>query len=105
MAKNRQTPHPQGQNAADGTREYRLHSASGASGRRDQNTTWRPEDDGPAGLGALNASVFQGLQDQAFYPGMAFSGEVFRTGEDGRPRLEDSVVRQEVKTREEFPYG
>ena len=90
--------------ATDGTREYRLHS-HGSRQAADGQQAWDPADDGPAGLGALNASVFQGLQQQAFYPGMAFSGEVFRTGKDGRPRLEDDVVKNEVKTREEFPYG
>ena len=83
--------------AEDGTREYRPHSG----GIRQQPAM----DDAPAGLGALNAAVYQGLRHQDFYPGLAYSGEVARQGKDGRPRIEDSVVRRQVEIREEFPYG
>lgn len=79
--------------AADGTREYRLHSAS-HKGRIDIHAP-----------GALNAKVYRGLKEKAFYPGLALSGEVARAGEDGRPRIEDEVVHDEVEMRREFPYG
>ena len=82
--------------ASDGTREYFPHTGTAAK----QNM-----DGVPSGLGALNASVYQGLKDKAFYPGLAYSGEVARQGEDGRPQYEDSVVRHQVEMREEMPYG
>lgn len=90
--------------APDGTREYRLHSRGAAHPQRAADPG-APEPWTPTGTGALNADVFQGLQEQAFYPGLALSGEVPRTGKDGRPREEDSVVRNQVKEREAFPYG
>ena len=80
----------------DGTREYFPHTGTVA-----QNNM----DGAPSGLGALNASVYQGLKNQAFYPGLACSGEVARQGGDGRPRYEDDVVRHQVEMREEMPYG
>ena len=94
MAK--QNGHNTAGRAPDGTREYVPHTGIAAK----QNM-----DGVPAGLGALNASVYQGLKDKAFYPGLAYSGEVARQGNDGRPRYEDSVVRHQVEMREEMPYG
>ncbi len=78
--------------AEDGTREYRPHQKNAM-------------DDAPAGLGALNAAVYQGLKNRDFYPGLAYSGEVARQGKDGRPRYEDSVVRHQVEMRKEFTHG
>lgn len=83
--------------AADGTREYRPHSG--------QMRKHAAMDGAPAGLGALNASVYEGLRNKDFYPGLAYSGEVARQGKDGRPRMEDSVVRHQVEMRQEMPYG
>ena len=83
--------------AKDGTREYRPHS-----GQARQHTAM---DGAPAGLGALNASVYEGLRNRDFYPGLAYSGEVARQGKDGRPRYEDSVVQHQVEMRQEMPYG
>ncbi len=84
--------------APDGTREYFPHSGAATAAKTNMDGV-------PSGLGALNASVYQGLKNKEFYPGLAYSGEVARQGKDGRPRIEDSVVRHQVKMREEMPYG
>ncbi len=84
--------------AQDGTREYFPHTGAATAAKSNMDGV-------PSGLGALNASIYQGLKEKAFYPGLAYSGEVARQGEDGRPRYEDSVVRHQVEMREEMPYG
>lgn len=84
--------------APDGPREYFPHSGAAAAAKTNMDGV-------PSGLGALNASIYQGLKNKDFYPGLACSGEVARQGKDGRPRYEDSVVRHQVELREELPYG
>ncbi len=74
--------------ASDGTREYRPHSSHAA-----------------ADFAGLNAAVFDGLQQQAFYPGLMFSGEAVQPNPQGRLAYRDDVVRKQVELREEFPYG
>lgn len=98
----------------DGTREYRLHSynqqkSSENDPKRAANPgdpePWTPMDNGPSGLGALNHSVYEGLRDEEFYPGLAQSGQVPQRTRDGSLGEEDSVVDREVVNREEYPYG
>lgn len=84
--------------APDGTREYFPHTGAATAAKGTM-------DGAPAGLGALNASVYEGLRNRDFYPGLAYSGEVARQGKDGRPRYEDSVVQHQVEMRQEMPYG
>lgn len=84
--------------APDGTREYFPHTGTATAAKKNMDGV-------PSGLGALNASIYQGLKNKAFYPGLAYSNEVARQGKDGRPRYEDSVVRHQVEMREEMPYG
>lgn len=96
MAK--QNKEPVASRAPDGTREYFPHTGAATAGKATMDGV-------PSGLGALNASIYQGLKNQDFYPGLAYSGEVARQGKDGRPRYEDSVVRHQVEMREEMPYG
>ena len=107
------TPQPV---SADGTREYRPHSTPHAAGPlsaemsvaetrvyrtlRDRLQGERAQIDGG---NARTAPARPRRRDTL--PGLAYSGEQPHPTADGSLGMSDRVVREEVRRREEFPYG
>ena len=91
--------------SADGTKEYRPHSAPSRTA-------------GPlsAEMSVAETRVYRTLRERLqdgdrsarerdTLPGLAYSGEQPHPTADGTLGMSDRVVREEMRRREEFPYG
>ena len=110
----RQTERPGGAHAptfagrgavsADGTREYRPHSAPS-----------RTAEPLSAEMSVAETRVYRTLRDRMqgsradrrgdTLPGLAYSGEQPHLTADGSLGMSDRVTQEEMRRREEFPYG
>ena len=89
----------------DGTREYRLHS-----------TPSHAAEPLSAEMSVAETRVYRTLRDRLqdgsrtdrgrdTLPGLAYSGEQPHPTADGTLGMSDRVTREEMRRREEFPYG